>query len=310
MAVGQVYNDASHKGENVGDLYFFANDSRESVTSNKWQEVETVCEVEAGSVLRIGIAAGADNANDWASIAQVKVYCIGLGEPEKIALNEWYDVCAVTADTYADVYLSKMFPEYGYTWLCVPFDMNEEQIAACFSEVKEPVAATLNGEELGLTFDTATTIEAGKPYWVKAKDAGQSLTIIEKAWIQSASPLTISLGNGICITGTYHRTEGIAGAYLLDEDEEHLIQADEYSKCKGFSAYLSIDETSAQTIKLNTDPMDVTSIDAATILPQVERTDVYSLSGILVKRNASPQSALEGLGKGIYIIGNHKIIKK
>ena len=54
-AVGQVYNDASRKGQNVGSLYLFANDQRTAVTSNKWEEVEVTCEVQrAGGLHRSG----------------------------------------------------------------------------------------------------------------------------------------------------------------------------------------------------------------------------------------------------------------
>lgn len=38
--------------------------------------------------------------------------------------------------------------------------------------------------------------------------------------------------------------------------------------------------------------------------------NVYNLAGVCVKKNVATDSALEGLSRGIYIVGNKKVIKK
>ena len=40
------------------------------------------------------------------------------------------------------------------------------------------------------------------------------------------------------------------------------------------------------------------------------KVDVYSVSGILVRKQVEATSALNGLQRGIYIVGGRKVIKK
>ena len=242
-ATGQVYNDAATKGEHVGSLWFFAGEQRAEITSATWQEVEVTCEVVAGSTLRIGIAAGTDNANDWVSIAGVRLECIGAGEPEKVALNENYDVCGVTAETYADVVLSKAVPETRLTWLCIPFNLDAARTSNWFKEVKEVVSVGKDGEKLRLELQDVSQISRGKPYLVKARETGLAMINVADVFVNPESPQSLDLGHGVTLTGTYRRTEGISGSYVLQDDGQTAIKADSYTKAKGFSAYLTMKET-------------------------------------------------------------------
>ena len=305
-AVGQVYNDAGRKGQNVGSIYLFANGQRTRITSNKWEEVEVVCEVWAGGSLRIGISAGDDNANDWVSIANVRLACIGAGEPEKIALNESYDICAANADTYADVYLSKVVSDTYPTWFCVPFPIREEQLAAYFKEVKEVTAAGQDGTTVRLDVQDATEILPGRPYLVKALRPGHTLMVVDGVLVTPSAPQPVSLGDGITLTGTYRRTEGIAGAYLLSEDGQSLFRADGYAKAKGFSAYLTVDGTESQALQVNY-RRGTTAVGTLSTNPEAT-VDVYTLSGIRIRHNVRREEAFKELRKGIYIINRQKVI--
>lgn len=240
-ATGQVYNDAATKGQHVGSLCFFAGGERVEIISATWQEVEVTCEVLAGSTLRIGIAAGSDNANDWVSIAGVRLECIGAGEPETVALNEGYDVCGVTTETYADVVLSKAVPAGRLTWFCVPFDLDAAQMSVLFSEVKEVASAKKDGETLHLELQDAASISRGKPYLVKAHEAGLTVMKLADVFVNPELPQPVALGDGVTLTGTYRRLEGISGAYVLQDDGRTAMKADGYVKVKGFSAYLAVE---------------------------------------------------------------------
>ena len=52
-----------------------------------------------------------------------------------------------------------------------------------------------------------------------------------------------------------------------------------------------------------------TGIDVTPVSNLNEPVDVYSASGILLKRNVKNADALEGLGKGLYIVGGKKVVK-
>lgn len=308
-AVGQVYNDAGRKGQNVGSIYLFANGQRTRITSNKWEEVEVVCDVPAGGSLRIGISAGSDNANDWVSIANVRLACIGAGEPEKIALNESYDICAANADTYADVWLSKAISDTYPTWFCVPFPIKGELLSSCFKEVKEVTAAGQDGTTVRLDVQDATEILPGRPYLVKALRPGHTLMVVEGVLVTPSAPQPVSLGDGITLTGTYRRTEGIAGAYLLSEDGQTLTRADSYAKAKGFSAYLTVEGSESRTLNVNVRHEATGIAPVAPADGTADTVDVFTLTGIRIRKDVRRAQALDGLQRGIYIIGNRKFIK-
>lgn len=70
----------------VEGLYLFANEAQTAVSSNVWGSVTVMGEVGEDGVLRIGLTAGANNANNWVAISQVKVEYVG--EDENAALQD------------------------------------------------------------------------------------------------------------------------------------------------------------------------------------------------------------------------------
>jgi len=54
----------------------------------------------------------------------------------------------------------------------------------------------------------------------------------------------------------------------------------------------------------------VSTTGVATLKPTVGdgRVDVYTISGVLVRRGVDRSAALKGLAKGIYIIGGKKYV--
>ena len=43
---------------------------------------------------------------------------------------------------------------------------------------------------------------------------------------------------------------------------------------------------------------------------QKEKVDVYSIDGVLIRRNVARAGATNGLAKGIYIVGKKKVLVK
>ena len=89
--VYQVTAVAMGRNQGAGDvcvegLYLFANEAQTAVSSNVWGSVTVMGEVGEDGVLRIGLTAGANNANNWVAISQVKVEYVG--EDENAALQD------------------------------------------------------------------------------------------------------------------------------------------------------------------------------------------------------------------------------
>ena len=51
-------------------------------------------------------------------------------------------------------------------------------------------------------------------------------------------------------------------------------------------------------------------INEVIVEDQAEKVDVYSIDGVLIRRNVARGSATDGLKKGIYIVGKKKVLVK
>ena len=84
--------------------------------------------------------------------------------------NEEDDNSSVVIDGYqCDFTLTRTFRAGGYNTFAVPFAVSIEELQSVLGEgttVKELTASSLNNNRLLMTFEDATSIEAGKPYFV------------------------------------------------------------------------------------------------------------------------------------------------
>lgn len=303
--VGQVYNDQTHKGQNRGSLYFRANDQQVAVTSAVWQDVEINCTVEAGTPLYIGLEAGSDNANDWVGLTQVSISCTEIGQPEKIAFNENYDILPIRDYTYADIKLSKKILYEQLSWICLPFDLDKKTAGSYFSEINEIISARHDeNDDIELTVKPTECLTFGKVYLVKPIDQSLEVLQINKAIIKPGKPEPVNLGDGVTLCGTYNLTGELEGRYIPSENNLQFTKADRYSKAKGFGAYLCDESNNSTLLNVNIikNPTNIENVCKHTVL-----TDVYSANGIRIRHNIPSTQAALGLPKGLYIINGKKI---
>lgn len=242
FVTAQVYNDASRKGQNVGTVCLRAGDGMTAYTNNKWGQVVAVGKVKGGAPLRIGIYAGADNANDWVSIAQVKVECLGIdaGETVKVALNENYDVCALRELAYADLTLEKYLPAGQWTALSLPCDLDEERVKALFDGVLTPGELTFGQDGATLEGTPAVAMEAGKPYLVRPLSTMDRLAI--------TGVMAVPESQATAVAGwmpTFRLREGLTDCYVLDtiDGRPVLRPVGVNEPVKGFGAYIHVERT-------------------------------------------------------------------
>lgn len=238
FVTAQVYNDAGRKGQNVGTVCLRIGDGMTAYTNNKWEKVVATGNIRGGTPLRIGIYAGDDNANDWVSIAQVKVECLGVNAEatEKIALNENYDVCALRELMYADLSLEKYLPAGQWTTLSLPCDLDEDKVKSLFAKVLTPGKITINKEEATLEATPVSTMQAGKPYLV------QPLSTMEK--LSFPGVMGVPESQSTAVEGwipTYRLREGLVSCYTLDTVDGNpvLRPVGTNEPVKGFGAYLN-----------------------------------------------------------------------
>lgn len=96
------------------------------------------------------------------------------------------------ADKVVDAYINRTFPntDEWYT-LCLPFDMDEAQLAATFG-AGYTLATLGNSEDRGslihLNFNYVNTLEAGKPYLLRPGVSTATVPMIEDVTIKNVDP--------------------------------------------------------------------------------------------------------------------------
>lgn len=101
----------------------------------------------------------------------------GSGEAQMVkvvALDQDADNSAVISaanNQFVNASLTRSWLADGYySTLCLPFDLSASQITSVFgssTEVAQLTSSSIDGEEITITFTSASSIEAGKPYIIK-----------------------------------------------------------------------------------------------------------------------------------------------
>lgn len=169
-------------------------------------------------------------------------------------------------------------------------------------------------------------IEAGMPFFYFAGDklglsdpqtAADTTMLI--AHIESGSMKTFAknAGSDNGLIGNYYNGTKLAAGFgvIKEENGVQTIAATTNNQAIGWNtAYID-----AAQIKNAETPGEIvvpingelaTSIEDAIIDAQAGPVNVYSIDGVLIKKNVKVSNATKGLAKGIYIVGNKKVAVK
>lgn len=158
-------------------------------------------------------------------------------------------------DEFLDAHDGEVIPELTitrpvycnnfYNTICLPFDMNEEQInnsSIAGAEIKAFKAARIEGGALILTLEVTNTIEAGVPYFISYSmaDALESLTFKEVK-LDAAPPAQTIVSNGVKFRGTYEKFHMEASHnYLFLGENNTLYWPSTAGDIKPFRAFFEI----------------------------------------------------------------------
>ena len=239
----QVYNNSAKKGKCVGPTYLFAGTEQTDITSATWQEFEVRFTVGKGETVRMGISTGEGNENDWAGLANVRLYCTGVTDDAldalgEIGLSEWNDIRVQTADAYTNVSLSLQLPKDSIRTLCLPFDLDEDQCAELFSSIQEIGAMKRQGLYNYIpTLADTTAISAGGMYIVKArKDIEQ---IAAKGALFKAEEPQTTLTSAFVLYGTYRQVRLRKNMYVYSTADGIFHRSATMDSCKAFCVYVA-----------------------------------------------------------------------
>lgn len=112
-----------------------------------------------------------ENTKSW---SQGHIVSLMVTQPSLLVLNEAAETNTVIHDNYRngahDIQIIRTIVPGMYNTICLPFDVNSTQLQAIFGSDVELIkmsSAELNGNELDLNFEAATSINRGTPYLIK-----------------------------------------------------------------------------------------------------------------------------------------------
>lgn len=274
---------------------------------NGWNDYTTEFEVGNDGKVKLEVAnMPAENQAGWFGFGDVRLYKVAA--LDAVSLSE--DATYAPEAKVADVTLNRTLTS---TWnsIVLPFAVSKELIAAQFGEGTKVAAyknATVEGATTTLNFEEVEEMKANVPYLIKPAQAGSSYTFNGVA-IKAADNLEAGEGE-IKFVGNYKNGKQLTkGNYFIDANKNMFFSANGSETMKAFRAifvstaaepakamFYSIRGNNGETTGIE----DVKTLDGKTF-------DVYSIDGMLVRKNATN---LNGLAKGVYVVNGKKYIAK
>lgn len=230
-----------------------------------------------------------------------------LEDVPAVTISDNENISGITAGKYDIVTINRAFSA-GWNTVCLPFSTTAASL--CEGAVAQRFVSY--DAENGLTFERIEAMEANVPYliWMpKDVEAGKELTNVEVVKPQAGSVTS----NGMTFSGNYaphFHVDGMYGVVTDGEGTSRIVRGGSSAYVNGTRAYFTLaDGQSLGSARLHFDteadaPTAIGSIEAA---PAQQRpVAVYDAAGRLLPH---AKANLEGLPRGIYIVGGRKVIK-
>lgn len=203
--------------------------------------------------------------------------------------------------TYNRVIAPSMDKDEVYTFV-LPFALTADQVNGTvydLTDVKDGV----------LDFKSVANLEANHPYLVVSN--GTELLNNENGELSGEISATDDLTNevigGVAMVGAYEATEvkseGNETWYGYNADGK-FVKANTGTIHPFRTAIKSTGSQSSFALKLDGTVTGILNLENPNA-----KVDVYTISGVCVRKNVPAASALNGLDRGVYIVGGQKVVK-
>lgn len=272
-----------------------------------WNDYTAEFEVGNDGMVKLEVAnMPAQNQAGWFGFGDVRLFKVA--DLDAITLNE-NETCNPEAKV-ADVTLNRTLTTH-WNSIVLPFAVSKKQIAAQFGEGTVVAAykdATVGETSTTLNFEVVEEMQANVPYLIKPAQAGNTYTFQGVA-IKPADNLEAGEGE-IKFVGNYENGKQLAeGDYFIDANRNLFYSANGTETMKAFRAiFVSTAAAPAKTMffSIRGNSGETTGIEDVKTLAG-KTFDVYSIDGMLVRKNATN---LNGLAKGVYVVNGKKYIAK
>lgn len=272
-----------------------------------WNDYTAEFEVGNDGMVKLEVAnMPAQNQAGWFGFGDVRLFKVA--DLDDITLNE-NETCTPEAKV-ADVTLNRTLTTH-WNSIVLPFAVSKEQIAAQFGEGTVVAAykdATVGETSTTLNFEVVEEMQANVPYLIKPIQAGDTYTF-EGVAIKPADNLEAGEGE-IKFVGNYENGKQLTeGNYFIDANRNLFYSANGTETMKAFRAiFVSTAAAPAKAMffSIRGNSGETTGIEDVKTLAG-KTFDVYSIDGMLVRKNATN---LNGLAKGVYVVNGKKYIAK
>lgn len=191
--------------------------------------------------------------------------------------------------------------------VCLPFAMDETQIAEAFGEGSKVSKLNENITDETLHFNYVNTMTAGEPYIVEATKASSTISLKGVAITENEGNSIAAIGDDIYVTfcgniDPYAFTAADGTQLFLGKDNTLYEPQSVGQKLKGLRGYFTVEGNNSKTLKIAVNG-NTTTVDAL-MDDKVMTGKVYNLNGQYVG------ISLDGLAKGVYVMNGKKYVVK
>ena len=316
--------DDYDKNLTEGEICSFADlqttDNNESSKANL-QEMKVRFFIKPGEDLRLGIRSGnvlkdgstATDNSGWFKVDEFTLDYLGF---DGLELDENASSPSIETDQTCDVFLNRTFSGNDeWNTFCVPFDIDAEQAALYFKDIRKLQSVEYQEGLCVLGFsDEQTTVEAGVPYIVKTNEAYESLLFsnvsVKTTLAEEKAVVAQTDETEVKMIGNYGLIDKLENKYFIKDNHFYLADAESDVEVKGYRATIEMNESQASDISTLYIKVDgeVTAVDNV-LMNEILKGKLYDVKGNLLDTEYKDKD-LESLPKGIYIINGKKIVNK
>ena len=240
--------------------------------------------------------------------------------------STWHPDPDTTQPYLYNVTLTRSLNTGGWLSFCAPFNITQEEWEMMgIEEAKELVGIVRDGYNITLQFgdisdggDTDGMIREWKPCIIKMKENKTSITkLSDYDMFKTPATLEVTSADNTLkaqMIGTFTKIDLPDDIYYIQSNAfRHTVYTGSArTAMKGWRGYFTITDITGEIKSIGysiEENGEITYIqDAELVLNDI--VNVYTLSGVCIKKGVFRQEATEGLVPGVYLIGGKKIIIK
>lgn len=321
FGTAEDYDKNLTEGEIKSFAGLLTTDNSEASKANL-QEITVKFFLKEGEDLRLGIRSGnqlkdgskATNNSGWFKVDEFTLDYLGF---DGMVFDENMSEVSVDMPGTYDVLLNRAFhADEMWNTFCVPFDIDAEQAALYFNDVRKLESAEYRDGACVLSFSgKQDRMEAGVPYLVKANETYESLVFNDvNVKTVKEDERAVAVKNDevdVTMTGNYGMIDKLEDRYFIKDNLFYLADSESNVNVKGFRATIKLNDSpnpEANTLFIKVDG-GVTAVDQV-LMDEFLDGKLYDIKGQIVDPAYSENKNLNKLPKGIYIVHGKKIINK